>query len=63
MYNLNDLQSDEGCEMLAGQVKELLKDRDRLENMVSMGYSLCIKKLTWAARTMEFIDKCLKIMV
>lgn len=63
MYNLNDLQSDEGCEMLAGQVKELLKDRDRLENMVSMGYSLCIKKHTWAARTMEFIDKCLKIMV
>ena len=49
--------------MLAGQVKELLKDRDRLENMVSMGYSLCIKKHTWAARTMEFIDKCLKIMV
>ncbi len=27
MYNLNDLQSDEGCEMLAGQVKELLKDK------------------------------------
>ena len=49
--------------MLAEQVRELLTDRDRLENMVSMGYSLCIKKHTWAARTMEFIDKCLKIMV
>jgi outer membrane murein-binding lipoprotein Lpp len=62
-YDLKQLKTKEGCEKLGNDVKELLADKDRLEQMISNAYRICENSHTWACRTNQFIDNCLNLMV
>jgi hypothetical protein len=62
-YDLKQLKTKEGCEKLGNDVKELLSDKDRLEQMIANAYTICENSHTWACRTNQFIDNCLGLMV